>query len=302
MKKHKNLWLYVVLVVLGINAIYSHMKIADLESYIENTRNYAENESISLRNNINNIYQNVDAKLEKEASFLSHFEVEEGNIDTTKHTVMIDLDVVPKELNNHTKLTLQYKDNTYAFKREGDVFSVSFAADLFSSYEDKEYCFVKIENNNQTKIQKLEDMDLFNMYQRYLPYFSVANFSEKVKSTGNIVFNLDTSIHIPGFNEQYKNGYKEFYLVTVINGKMHKQHITTAIKGEPAYNDGVAHFTKKLELDATDNDDVKVYLEAVDELGYTHQRLVFSTDDDFSFKKNEDELILDKDGNALTKR
>ena len=57
MKKHKNLWLYVVLVVLGINAIYSHMKIADLESYIENTRNYAENESISLRNNINNIYQ-----------------------------------------------------------------------------------------------------------------------------------------------------------------------------------------------------------------------------------------------------
>ena len=98
MKKHKNLWLYVVLVVLGINAIYSHMKIADLESYIENTRNYAENESISLRNNISNIYQNVDAQLEKEASFLSHFEVKEGTIDTTKHTVMINLDVVPKEL------------------------------------------------------------------------------------------------------------------------------------------------------------------------------------------------------------
>ena len=67
---------------------------------------------------------------------------------------------------------------------------------------------------------------------------------------------------------------------------------------EPAYNDGVAHFVKKLELDATDNDDVKVYLEAVDDLGYAHQRLVFSTDEDFTFQKDNNELIIDKDGNV----
>lgn len=302
MHKYKNLLLYMLLIVLIINAVYSHIKIADLEDFIENTRTYTENQSVSLRNEINNIYQNVDAQLEKEASLLSHFEIKERDIDTAKHTLMIDLNVIPKELNELTKLTLQYKDETYTFKRNGDVFSVSFAADLFSSYEDKEYCFVKIENNDQTKIQKLEDIDLSNIYQRYLPNFTVFNFSEKEKTKENVVVNLELAIHTPPVDDASVLGYKKYELVTEINGKIKTQNITEMIKKQETYHDGIIHISNKLKLNATDKDEVNVYIEAIDTLGYSHSCLIYSTNDDFDAKEENEGIIKDKEGTILAKQ
>ena len=302
MKKHKNLVLYILLVVLGINAIYSHMKISDLESLLQNTRNYLENSDNALRNNINNIYDNVNEQMKKEASYLSHVEMKEGTIDTSTHTVKVDLKVIPKELNSQTKLTLQYKNQTYLFERNGDVYTTSFPCDLFDSYDNREYAYVKIENNGLTKIEKLEDLDLYALYARDLPYFVVSNFTECEYSKNKTIVHLDASIHMPGIFEGYDATFKEFYLVTVIDGKMSKEYMTTTFKEANTYNDGIVHFTKKVELDVSENDQVSIYIEAVDSLGYIHQHVMYENSDEFDASGDDYEFILDKNGELLMKR
>ena len=302
MKKHKNIFLYVLLIVLGFNAIYSYMKISDLEGYIQNTRNYLENSDNALRNNINRIYNNVDEQMKKEASYLSHFEMQEGTIDTSTHTVKVDLEVIPKEVNSQTKLTLQYKDKKYPFTRDGDTFTISFPCDLFDSYDNREYAFVRIENNGQTKIEKLEDLDLYALYERYLPYMVLGNFTECEHSKDKTIVHLDASLHIPAESEGYDVRFKEFYLVTVINGKMSKEYMTTKIKDSESYHDGVVHFSKKVELNASSEDQISICFEAVDTLGYIHQFVMYENSEEFNAAGSGNEIILDQNGVKLIQR
>lgn len=298
----KNIILYVIIAILGIYSIYSYIKISDLELSVLNNLSYYENESIALRNNISQIYNNVKEQLEKEASFLSHFEVIEGDVDTVNHKVKIELEVIPKELTSQTSLTLQYKGENYPFKRDDHTFKVSFYADLFDSYENREYGFVKIENGELLKIEKLEDMDLCEIYQRYIPYLIVSNFSKAEKSKNKVNIQLDATLHTPHKSEPYQIGYDEFYLVSIINNKMHKQNITTTIKSDSGYEDGHSHFNKELELNASFDDDIAVYIEAVDQFGYIHQHLIYANDEKFEAAGEGSEMIYDNAGNLLASR
>lgn len=68
MKRYRNIIFYIVIAILSINAIYSHYKITDLEKKLESVTESTKTEVYLMRNEINNIYNNVEERLKKEAS------------------------------------------------------------------------------------------------------------------------------------------------------------------------------------------------------------------------------------------
>lgn len=282
--------------------IFAIITNANQANEIEMLSNRVSNLSAELefsRNEIHSIYNNVDEQLKKQASLLSSTEHTLGNLNTDKHTIDVEIKVIPKTVTDNMALSVKIGDSVADFTRTGNEFTAVVPVAMFMDYETRPMLYIETEAGTQTEV--LEDIRVSYLYDRYLPtlYAYIPSHTDFKNGKAEINSHLEISVKPTEYSGNV--GFSKYELVTVVNDKeTDREDITSKI--ENGSYDG--QFSKTITAGLGDN--VVIYVEAMDTLGYLHKTVAHS------WYKNEDgavaeamydgDSIYDKDGNLLSVR
>ena len=301
-KKGSKLQKIITCIVVGL-LIFSLIQIANLNDRIDNlvSANSRLNSEISqLNSNINSIYSNVDEQLKKEASLITGIDYSIGTPNADMKTAPVTITVVPKTVTNDMKLSVEIDGTTAPLEKKGNEFSGTIDIGLFEAYG--QYPLLTIESSKDTKTEYLEDMNIGNLFDDYLP-----RLNPRISSSTQVG---STSLHIDGnFDLNIVSAYKDpsatfssITLVEKLNGEeIGREDITDKVLEAEVYYK--AKYVKTLEIENYNEYDFRVSVIAVDNFGYTHEVLAGCWMDDKmeSMLENvlDNEIIYDKDGNML---
>lgn len=144
MKRNK---LHILIVILMISQVISIVKINDLQRQIENTNVEMYRSNNSLINKIDAIYANVDERLRREASPFESVTTEIGKVNPKELTVPVSITLTPKEVSQHTAVSLDFDGELIPMERKDTTFSATVSCDVFGSFLPK----IVIEENGVKK-------------------------------------------------------------------------------------------------------------------------------------------------------
>ena len=301
-KKNSKWQKIITCIVVGL-LIFSLIQIATLNDKIDNLKsaNSRLNSEINqLNSNINSIYSNVDEQLKKEASLISGIDYSVGTPNADMKTAPVTITVVPKTVTDDIKLSVEIDGTTAHLERKGNEFSGTIDVGLFEAYG--QYPLLTIESSKNTKTEYLEDMNIGNLFEDYLPRLTPRiSSSSQVDSTSlHIDGNLDLNI-VSAYKDPSAN-FTSITLVEKLNGEeIGREDITDKVLEAEVYYK--AKYVKTLEIENYNEYDFRVYVIAVDNLGYTHEVLAGCWMDDRMDAMIENvldnEIIYDKDRNML---
>lgn len=297
----KTNWKAIAAVALAVLLAVSFFKIAELSDAVENLQR--ENTSLSsgiqaLRDDIQSIYNNVDAQLRKEASLISGVDFEIGNISDDMKSVELVLTVVPKLVSDDMEVTVSVDGKTVPLTRNGSEFSGSAAVGLFVDYN--QWPLLSIKSAEGTKTEYLDSVDVSYLFSRHLPSLYADMSASSTLKNGKLQVDAGFSIESKPASNNSPITFVSFTLVEEINGEeISKSDITDEVrKSGNSYN---TRYIKSFEM--TQEDELKVYVIAEDTLGYIHKTLahfwIQSKDGAVAEAVFGGELIYDKDGNLL---
>ena len=271
-KKIKSLQACVVILTIALCAcIY---KINALESDLKNLDYSWERQNQQIINQVQSIYQNVDEKLREEASLLSSVAAEYGDIDLENHTIDVTVKIVPKLISDDLNIQISMNGRKAELSRDGNYFIGTIPVDI---YNIGEQMLMTIDTAAGTQTQYLSEIQVEYLWGERIPslYYSdisgQATFAEgKYTLNGHININCSPAVQTPDVT------FESFILVTELNGKeISKEDITSEVLNYEAYPNGVYWYdTYQMECEAVEGDELGIYLEATDSLGYLHRMLL----------------------------
>ena len=271
-KKIKSLQACVVILTIALCAcIY---KINALESDLKNLDYSWERQNQQIINQVQSIYQNVDEKLREEASLLSSVAAEYGDIDLENHTIDVTVKIVPKLISDDLNIQISMNGRKAELSRDGNYFIGTIPVDI---YNVGEQMLMTIDTATGTQTQYLSEIRVEYLWGERIPslYYSdisgQATFAEgKYTLNGHININCSPAVQTPDVT------FESFILVTELNGKeISKEDITSEVLNYEAYPNGVYWYdTYQMECEAVEGDELGIYLEATDSLGYLHKMLL----------------------------
>ena len=271
-KKIKSLQAWVVILTIALCAcIY---KINALESDLKNLDYSWERQNQQIINQVQSIYQNVDEKLREEASLLSSVAAEYGDIDLENHTIDVTVKLVPKLISDDLKIQISMNGRKAELSRDGNYFIGTIPVDI---YNVGEQMLMTIDTATGTQTQYLSEIRVEYLWGERIPslYYSdisgQATFAEgKYTLNGHININCSPTVQTPDVT------FESFILVTELNGKeISKEDITSEVRNYEAYPNGVYWYdTYQMECEAVEGDELGIYLEATDSLGFLHRMLL----------------------------
>ena len=271
-KKIKSLQACVVILTIALCAcIY---KINALESDLKNLDYSWERQNQQIINQVQSIYQNVDEKLREEASLLSSVAAEYGDIDLENHTIDVTVKLVPKLISDDLKIQISMNGRNAELSRAGNYFIGTIPVDIYNMGEQM---LMTIDTETGTQTQYLSEIQVEYLWGERIPslYYSdisgQATFAEgKYTLNGHININCSPAVQTPDVS------FESFILVTELNGKeISKEDITSEVLNYEAYPNGVYWYdTYQMECEAVEGDELGIYLEATDSLGYLHRMLL----------------------------
>ena len=265
-----------------------HSQISHLNSELNN-----------VRGTVSSIYMNVDEQMKKQASLLTSTEHTLGNLNTDKHTIDVEIKVVPKTVSDSMALSVKIGDSVADFKRSGNEFTAVIPVEMFLEYDARPMLYIETEAGTQTEV--LEDIRVSYLYDRYLPTLHAYIPSHVDFKNGKIEINSHLEVSAKPTEYSGNIAFTKYELITTVNDKeIDREDITATIEG--ANYDGL--FSKT--IDAKLGDEVVIHVQAEDSLGYIHKTIAYS------WYKSEDgavaeamydgDSIYDKDGNLLSVR
>ena len=271
-KKIKSLQACVVILTIALCAcVY---KINALESYLKNLDYSWERQNQQIINQVQSIYQNVDEKLREEASLLSSVAAEYGDIDLESHTIDVTVKIVPKLISDDLNIQISMNGRKAELSRDGNYFIGTIPVDI---YNIGEQMLMTIDTAAGTQTQYLSEIRVEYLWGERIPslYYSdisgQATFAEgKYTLNGHININCSPAVQTPDVT------FESFILVTELNGKeINKEDISSEVLNYEAYPNGVYWYdTYQMECEAVEGDELGIYLEATDSLGYLHKMLL----------------------------
>ena len=271
-KKIKSLQACVVILTIALCAcIY---KINALESDLKNLDYSWERQNQQIINQVQSIYQNVDEKLREEASLLSSVAAEYGDIDLENHTIDVTVKIVPKLILDDLNIQISMNGRKAELSRDGNYFIGTIPVDI---YNIGEQMLMTIDTAAGTQTQYLSEIRVEYLWGERIPslYYSdisgQATFAEgKYTLNGHININCSPAVQTPDVT------FESFILVTEVNGKeISKEDISSEVLNYEAYPNGVYWYdTYQMECEAVEGDELGIYLEATDSLGYLHKMLL----------------------------
>lgn len=294
-------WKVIAVVALVVLLIVSFFKIAELSDAVENLQR--ENASLSngiqaLRDDIQSIYDNVDAKLKEQASLVAGVDFEIGDISDDMKSVELALTVVPKLVSDDMEVSVSVDGNTVPLTRNGSEFTGSVAVGLFVDYN--QWPLLSIKSSESTKTEYLDSVDVSYLFSRYLPSLYADMSASSTLKNGKLQVDAGFSIESDPANSNSPITFVSFTLMEEINGEeVSRSDITDEVrKSGNSYN---TRYNKSFEM--TPEDELKVYVIAEDTLGYIHKTLahfwIQSEDGAVAEAVFGGEWIYDQDGNLL---
>ena len=272
--KKKITILMVIVIVLGIALCFAFVKINDLELRIRNLQGYMNSSISMLENSVNSIYNNVDQQLKEEASLLSGVEAEYGDINLKDHTIDVSVKLVPKLISEDMKISVSINGRSAELAKTGSSFTGSIPVDI---YNMGELMLMSIETEAGTQTQYLSEIQVEYLWDTRIPSLYYCDVSGQGSFTdGKYTFDGHIDINCSSTEQTPDVRFEKFVLVTERNGtEINREDITDDVMNYEAYPHGVYWRDEyKMECEAKEGDDVRIYLEATDSLGYLHRMLI----------------------------
>lgn len=301
-KKKQNLQTTIIF-ILVVALVVAYAKINSLESDIKMLKRDLANNVSSLEDRVNSIYGNVDEFLKQEASLLAGVEYEYGELDPETKKVDIQLNLIPKQISEEMVVKISFDDTTVELTRNGNAFEGTIPVGLF--VED-EHPLMTIVTPEGEQTQYLEDVFITHMFPQYIPTFYHCDISGEMTfhSTGQYVINGTLNINCSPYEETPNVHFERYALITELNGKeIGREDITQDVLGFETYPSGV-YFRDGYQktYDVKQGDELIIYLEAEDSLGYIHRCMVYiwkQQNGAVAESTYAGEVIYDNEGNVL---
>ena len=299
-KKIKSLQACVVILTIALCVcVY---KINVLESRVSRLDFLVENQYDRIMSDVNAIYQNVDEKLREEVSLLSLVEAEYGEFDLENHTIDVKVKLVPKLISEEMKVQVSINGRTVELSQTGNNFVGTIPVDI---YNVGEQMLMTIETAAGTQTQYLSEIQVEYLWGDIIPslYYSdisgQGTFSDgKYTLKGHIKINCSPTADTPDVK------FERFILVTELNSiQINEEDITSDVLNYEGYPHGDYWRSEyNMECEAVEGDELGIYLEATDSLGYLHRMLLHHwkvLDGATAEAVDGSEYIYDPNGNQI---
>ena len=264
----------IVIVVLVIALAVCFAKIHALESEVDVLRGDLASEISMLRDDVNSIYNNVDEMLEAEASLLSSWDAEYGEVDLENHTVDMRVTLVPKLISENMKLQVSINGRSADLIKSGNDFTGVIPVDLFN---DEEQMLLTIETDAGIQTQYIPEIQTQYLWVGKIPTLYYCDISGNGTFTqGKYALDATIDLNCSPFEETPGISFEKFVLVTELNGtEINREDISDDVLNYQSYPHGV-YFRDEyhMECEAEEGDELIIRLEATDSLGYVHKMVL----------------------------
>ncbi len=280
----------ILLFVLCFSQVISLVKLYTLENELQNTKNHLSASASNTDMQIQQIYENVDAKLKKQTSILDSIHYELGEIEKDTLTLPVTFTLTPKEITKDGTVKLNLTGKDILMKRSGTTFSATTSLDIFKLPIPT----ILIENGNTVKSEQWEEFSLENIKERVIPSLYATMSGSATYRSGEY--------HRSGMvNVEYKKtdsgiAFVDVRLVIDVDKKV---VFDKKISPDSDWERLSYEFDQKIPLE--ENQSYTMTLIATDTLGLSHHCVIDSwQSSDHSRTPNlNQETIYNKDGKLL---
>ena len=299
-KKIKSLQACVVVLTIALCAcVY---KISALESRVSQLDYLLDRQYDRIMTDVNQIYQNVDEKLREEASLLSLVEAEYGEFHPEDYTIDVTVKLVPKLISDDMKVQVSINGRSEELSRTGNNFSGTIPVDIYNMGEQM---LMTIETAAGIQTQYLSEIQVEYMWGGIIPSLYYCDISgDETFEDGKYTLNGHLDINCSPVSDTPDVKFEKFVLATELNGKeIKREDITEEVLNYESYPHGVYWRSEyNVECEAVEGDELGIYLEATDSLGYLHRMLLHHwkvLDGATAEAVDGSEYIYDPNGNQI---
>ena len=263
-----------IIVIMSAALAFCFVLISRLENEIDQLENSLNSQYHMLTTQVESIYTSVDQMLKEEASLLSSVTAEHGELNVDDHTIDVTVSLVPKLISDDMKVQLSINGRTTELSRNGSTFTGMIPVNI---YNKDEYLLMTIETAAGTQTQFLPEVQTEYLWEGRLPSLYHCEISgERGLSEGKYVLNGELDINCSPVEDTPNVRFQKFVLVTELNGKeINREDISLDVLNYQTYPHGVFfRHDYQMECEAAEGDELGIYLEATDSLGYLHRRLI----------------------------
>lgn len=296
MKKN---YLYIAIVALILFNVYTINKVNNIGNLVDRNMQQIQSDQTNIRNEISNIYSNVDEKLKKQASVLDSYDVVFGDeLNTENLTVPVNISVTPKENTGNLTAELLINNERYSMNKNETTFTSQINTYVFDSFK----MMIVLNDNGTEKIETIVEYD--DLQYKYLLSLYGHFAGNTQYSSGKYQYDGDIIIDFSGpeVNNPEKISISKYINGTFIDeqevdmrGSDRGMHSIHSVKGEA-------------ELSA--NDKIEICISVEDKYGLSYKYIVLADEID-----SEGELVTmrpewtngsleikDKNGKVLSER
>ena len=289
----------IIIALLTVLLVYNLFALSKLDSRLDNINNNLSNSIQQVRSNVSTILSeiySINETKKQEASLITSFDYEYGELDAEKMTVPVKVKIVPKAVVEDSALALEFGGETVGLKKSGSstAFTAEFERDIFDGKGDVPVTLV-IKADGKSQTEDLE-WNLGGLYWEYIPnsnatfIFDDITWSEKsgIIVDGTVVLMLD---------DEESDNFKNAKLIYKVNGKV--------LAEEETGDDEHIRIYKTFHGYGV-GDTFELYFEAEDKFGFIHERMLKKITMDEEGTVTEEALtedgsfvIKDRDGTVL---
>ena len=263
-----------IIVILVVAISFCYVLINRLQNEIDRLENSLNSQYHMLTTQVESIYSSVDQMLKEEASLLSSVTAEYGELNLENHTIDVTVSLVPKLISDDMKIQLSINSRNIELTRSGSTFTGTIPVDI---YNLGELILMTIDTNEGTQTQMLGEVRTEYLWEGKIPSLYYCDLSGDATFTeGKYTLTGMLDINCSAVEQTPNVGFKKFVLVTELNGKeINREDISQDVLNYQTYPHGV-YFRDDytMECEAVEGDELSIYLEATDSLGYLHRMLI----------------------------
>ncbi|MBQ3077593.1 MAG: hypothetical protein IJC43_07025 [Clostridia bacterium] len=201
-------------------AVLSLIHVADLHEQVRSLRHELDQQDSNLRNEFSSFRMSVNDRLEQQASLLSDFSIEYGELDTAARTVALTVTALPKEHTpGVTEVTLHLNDAALPMTRQEEGYTVTLPIPLFT---DSRIHRLELMDNGTLRTEQL-DWNLSPRQEKLPQIFasSTGGWTGRIESEEEkFVLELDTVFYVDIFRDEgIPFGIEKVELVEMCQGK-----------------------------------------------------------------------------------
>ena len=257
---------YMLIAVLIILQFLSLIKINSLQSRFENISNRIHAMENRIDFQIDSIYQNLEQKLEAQASVIHNSTAEIGKLDLDTLTVPVKFTVEPKTITDNLSVFLDFNGEIVPLEKSGLQYSIIKNFEISDNISPK----IIIEDNGVKNIEEHQGLKVVNIREQALPRI-IVRYSGSSTYGGND-YRAKGSLVIDYKPAQENNPIIKMKYVIKVDDKIIKEIPVEAEKD----NGPGGTFALDIydEYSLNDGEVLTSHVVAVDSFGFAYEHLV----------------------------